>query len=194
MASPLRSYRAFYESLVRSLAPGLYRFAFRMTGRVEVAEDLLQETFCEAWRSLASLRDPARARAWFFRVLRHRHAHWARAHGRRMRALPPAHAHGVAVEHLPDPAQERGRRRAEDREMLQNALDGLEDRFKIPFLMVFLEGLTCREAAGQLDLPLGTVLSRIHRARGFLRRRLGWLERADQADPPAPRLAAGGEQ
>jgi len=192
MAASLRSDRALYESLVRSLAPGLYQYAFRLTGRAEAAEDLLQETFCEAWRSLPSLRNPARARAWIFRVLRHRHAHQARARGRRLRALPPAHAPGAALEHLQDPAQDRRRRALDDREMLQHALDGLENRFKVPFLMVFLEGLTCKEAAGQLDLPLGTVLSRIHRARGYLRRRLGWLERADQVHPPAPRLVAEG--
>jgi DNA-directed RNA polymerase specialized sigma24 family protein len=64
--------------------------------------------------------------------------------------------------------------------MLQKALDTLESRYKEPFLMVFLEGLSCREAAEELDIPLGTILSRIHRARSFLR---GAIKR-QEADSP----------
>jgi RNA polymerase sigma-70 factor (ECF subfamily) len=56
------------------------------------------------------------------------------------------------------------------RDRLQKALDKLDDRFKEPFLMVFLEGLSCAEAAEVLGVPLGTVLSRLHRARNQLRR------------------------
>ncbi|HEV2294853.1 MAG TPA: sigma factor-like helix-turn-helix DNA-binding protein [Tepidisphaeraceae bacterium] len=58
-------------------------------------------------------------------------------------------------------------------ESLQAALNELDQQHKMPFLLVFLEGMTCQEAADMLDMPLGTVLSRIHRARQLLRARLG---------------------
>ena len=56
-----------------------------------------------------------------------------------------------------------------DEDSIQKALDRLDGRFKEPFLMVFVEGLTCAEAAEQLGVPLGTVLSRIHRARATMK-------------------------
>ncbi len=58
------------------------------------------------------------------------------------------------------------------RDELQSMLDVLEERYRLPLLMVFLEGMTCQETADTLGIPLGTVLSRIHRARKFLRKQL----------------------
>src|SRR5262245_15245808 len=72
-----------YEALVRSHAADLYRFAYRLTGARASAEDLVQETFSEAWRALASLRSAQAARAWLFAILRHRHAHLVRGASRR---------------------------------------------------------------------------------------------------------------
>jgi RNA polymerase sigma-70 factor (ECF subfamily) len=92
-----------------------------------------------------------------FRILRNRHAHVVRAASRR-----PAPSAGVDA--LADAGTE-----PPDRPALQRALDELDERFKIPFLMVFLEGLTCQETADELGIPLGTVLSRVHRARVALR-------------------------
>lgn len=149
--------RQQYEGLVRSHAADLYRFAFRLTGARAVAEDLVQETLSEAWRCVDQLRAQAAARPWLFQILRHRHAHLRRGASRRpsveigVDALAGEGSDSVACSSL------------------QHALDLLDDRFKVPFLMVFLEGLTCQEAADALDLPLGTVLSRIHRARIALR-------------------------
>src|SRR5688500_8764066 len=70
--------RTMYESWVRGYAAGLYRFALRLCGREDVAEELVQETFYEAWRSIGSLREPTSARRWLLKILRHRWAHWVR--------------------------------------------------------------------------------------------------------------------
>ena len=70
--------RELYEQWVRQFAPELYRFAYRLTGQREKAEDILQETFVEAWKSLDQQRDPQRARAWLFQILRFRFAHLVR--------------------------------------------------------------------------------------------------------------------
>ena len=77
MAEP-QPRRELYEQWVRQFAPELYRFAYRLTGQREKAEDILQETFVEAWKSLDQQRDPARARAWLYQILRFRHAHLVR--------------------------------------------------------------------------------------------------------------------
>ena len=60
--------------------------------------------------------------------------------------------------------------------MLQAALDRLDPRFKEALLLVFLQGLTCRQAADELGVPLGTVLSRLYRAREFLKQEIPRLE------------------
>lgn len=163
--------RELYARLVRSHAAELYGLAYRLTGCVQTAEDLVQETFCEAWRSIGSLHDPQGARAWLFQILRYRYAHLVRHETRRIvanrglndesraAADPRSDAHALAT-----------------RDLLQQALDALDERHRQPFMMVFVEGLTCAETAGQLDVPLGTVLSRIHRARQLLR---GHLRRLD---------------
>jgi len=160
--------RALYEGWVRDFAADLYRCAVRLTGQHDAAEELVQETFYEAWRSIHSLRDPEKARAWFFKILGHRYMHWVRdrVRGREQHAADEAEArHADSGEPLPVDVLGR-------QEVLQAALNDLDQQHKMPFLLVFLEGMTCQAAADMLDVPLGTVLSRIHRARQFLRSRL----------------------
>ena len=164
--------RRLYERWVKDYTGELYAFAFRLCGDAAQAEDLVQETFYHAWRSARGLRDPQRGRAWLFQILRHRYAHWRRDSGRRVQP-------SVSLEHIGNRIAFPGEDILETmarRELLQEALNALEDRYKEPFLMVFLQGLTCREVAGALEIPLGTVLSRIHHARGVLREHLRGLD------------------
>jgi len=181
MADPKHA-RQVYEQWVSLYATALYRMAYRMVGQAATAEDLVQETFYHAWRSMDSLKDPDKARAWLYQILRFRYSHWLRERRRKPapRTMDDANPPPVA-EDEPGPLTRLG-----DQEALQQALDQLDDRFKTPFLLVFLEGMTCQEAADQLDVPLGTVLSRIHRARQGLRKAL-------QSEAPTLRLAEEAE-
>ncbi len=157
--------RSLYIRLVEAHAAELYRFSYRLCGRADIAEDLVQETFYEAWRSIGSLRSPDKGRAWLYKILRRRFARHLRD---RSRSLQDNARHGNLEQGTISSGPDMSKKLAE-RDMLQKAIDTLESRYKEPFLMVFLEGLSCREAAEELDIPLGTVLSRIHRARSFLR-------------------------
>ena len=78
--------RPLFEVLVRSYSADVYRFAYRLCGDRDAADDLIQETFCEAWRSIGSLRDPARGKAWLFQIARYRFAHTIRDKSRRVQA------------------------------------------------------------------------------------------------------------
>ncbi len=177
----MHSSRQLYLDLVEAHAPGLYCFAYRLTGSADRAEDLLQESFLQAWRSLDRLREPARARAWLLAILRHCHAHRRRAQARR----PASSWTGPELDALAAPAGPDAR---DDADLLQAGLDRLDERFKLPFLMVYLEGHSCRETAEALGLPLGTVLSRIHRARLHLRESLPRL--AGEGPHTMPRAEA----
>ena len=159
--------RKRYEEWVREHAADLYRFSRRLSGRADVAEDLVQETFYHAWRSIDQLDAPNNARGWLFGILRNRYAHFVRDSGRRLRNLAPMNAADGSTDGLPDVVESLGQQ-----EILEHALATLEDRYKVPFLMVFMEGLTCQQTSETLEIPLGTVLSRIHRGRMFLRRHL----------------------
>jgi RNA polymerase sigma-70 factor (ECF subfamily) len=168
--------RRIYEDLVRSHGGNLYRFAYRLCGDADMADDLVQETFFEAWRSIHSLRDPESGRSWLFQILRHRRAHGIRDRSRRVQPT-------ADLERLVDVADNAGvdvLAKLSNQELLRLALEALNEQYREPFLLVFLEDFTCRETAELLSIPLGTVLSRIHRARQFLRRLLRQLDAADE--------------
>ncbi|MCI0363509.1 MAG: RNA polymerase sigma factor [Phycisphaerales bacterium] len=167
--------QTMYEHWVRDHGAELYGFAYRACGDCEVAEDLVQETFYEAWKCMNRLRDTERARAWLFQILRHRYSRWVRTE-RRSPAAGPLDAAALAAVSTGAEAAHLG-----ERDSLQTALNGVSDALKIPLLMVFIEGLTCHETATRLDLPLGTVLSRIHRAKRQLRAILRESDAQDDA-------------
>jgi len=153
-----------YDELIDRHAGGVWRMAYRLTGDAEDADDLSQEAYYEAWRSIRTLRDPRAGRAWLIRILVHR----ASRRLRRMRARPGEER--AVDEHVDaEPGLLPDLDLLARREDVQRALDAIDPDRRTVFLMVFLEGFTCREAGEMLDIPLGTVLSRIHRARAELR-------------------------
>ncbi len=177
------------EKWVEDHAGELYALAYRLCGRVEAAEELVQETFYHAWRSIGTLQHSSRARAWLFQILRYRHAHWIRDSGRR-----PQTTGEVDATDRPDRRVRSPLEKIAHSDALEQALAHLDRRYKEPFLMVFVEGKSCRETAESLDLPVGTVLSRTHRARRALKRALaateglhsdGHARRADRLTPAA---------
>jgi RNA polymerase sigma-70 factor (ECF subfamily) len=142
----------------------LYRYAFRLTGSADDAEDLTQQTFLAAQQNLNQLRELAFARAWLFTILRNCYLKSLR------RRLPmSAAALDLNIDDLPEDAPQPVEI---DRERLQGALDELSSEFKVVVLMFYFEGRSYREIAGQLNLPLGTVMSRLSRAKSHLRGRL----------------------
>ncbi len=159
--------RSLYESLVARYAPNLWRLASRLTGDADEADDLVQETFYEAWRSIGSLRAQPAARAWLIRILIHRAAHRLRTASRRLAPKPTEEGQ------LRARAEAAPLERLASRESLEEALGRLAPARRTAFLLVFQEGFSCREVGEMLDVPRGTVLSRLHRAREDLRGRLG---------------------
>lgn len=189
-----RQRKALFESWVDAHGTRLFALAYRLCGERELAEELVQETFFQAWKSMDRLREPERAPAWLTTILRHCYsrAMRQRAQQRAARASLNVGDQGTGPPPAPDPAT-----RLAERDALQQALDRLDDRYKAVFLLVHVGGLTCEAAATELDLPLGTVLSRMHRARRQLREALE-PPAAAPAPPSAsshdgPTLRLGGE-
>lgn len=162
------------ERLVDEYYAALYRYAFRLSGTAADAEDLTQETFCKAQRGIGQLRDGHRAKAWLFSILRNAYLHGARS--QRRRQFVSLEDAGELVGDLPEPLPDV------DPEQLQAALDELPEAFRTPVILFYFEDFTYREIAEQMDLPLGTVMSRLARAKAYLRSRL--LRSAALAGPP----------
>lgn len=152
------------EKLVDEYYGPLYRYAFRLSGSAADAEDLTQEAFYKAQRSIRQLRESDRAKAWLFSILRNAYLHGARA--QRRRVFVSLDEAGDVPETLPDPLP------GVDPERLQQALDDLPEAFRTPVILFYFEDFTYREIADQMDLPLGTVMSRLARARAHLRTHL----------------------
>ena len=139
----------------------VYRYAYRLAGAVPDAEDLTQQVFLICQQRLHQLREPEKARGWLYAVLRSVYLK-----SRRKPVPIPAGNLELDVDKLPDPVVPA---EGFDQELLQTAINGLPDDFKLVVLMFYFEDCSYKEIAEQLDLPLGTVMSRLSRAKGRLR-------------------------
>ena len=155
---PETKFQQRFEECVESCADSLFRVAFRLTGNQTLASELVQETYLSAWKSIDNLRDPERMRAWMFSILRNQYTKLLRKEKRNVQTV--AHLNDVSKpEQTKDDVTDR----------VQTALATLDEKHKLPVLLVSIEGMTVDEAAKVLDVPRGTVLSRLHRGRQKLK-------------------------
>jgi len=152
---------AEFNRLVADYGPTMYRTAYRLVGDRHEAEDLVQETFRSAWKSRRLFRCGGGERAWLAAILRRRVAdHWRRP-------KPPTVLAGQQNIDLGFPADDPLRDEFTDE--MQHALGQLPKDLRETLLLVVVAELTHQEAADLLEVPLGTVLSRVSRARKRLR-------------------------
>ena len=153
----------------------LYRYAYRLSGVVADAEDLVQETFGKALARLPQLREPDRARAWLFRILRNLYLHRVRDQ-KRHRVVPLDAVGDLPGRPQDDPMTEI------DPAKLQQALDELDETFRTPIILFYFEDFSYRDIAEQMELRIGTVMSRLARAKAYLRTRLSPPTDADRQE------------
>jgi RNA polymerase sigma-70 factor, ECF subfamily len=150
--------------LVAAFHAPLFGYAYRLTGSVQDAEDLTQQAFLAAQTGLAGLRDAGSARGWLFAIVRNA---WLKSR-RKPRPMTAADI-DLLLDQVPEETPEDNEI---DPDRLQAALDDLPDEFKLVVTMFYYEGCSYREIAVALDVPIGTVMSRLSRAKGHLRARL----------------------
>jgi len=148
--------------LVEQYYSSIYRFAFRLSGQASDAEDLAQQAFMDAQRKLDTLRDPTKVRAWLFMIVRNLYRRGIRDRkGDRQLPLESVAEPTTAEQSLPL-----------DHEGLQLALNDLPEEFRTVVLLFYFRELSYREIAAEMELPMGTVMSRLSRGKQFLRQRL----------------------
>jgi RNA polymerase sigma-70 factor (ECF subfamily) len=169
--------KARFERDALPLMPNLYSAALRMTRNPADAQDLVQEAYLRAFRGFSGFTEGTNLKAWLYRILTNTYINTYRQKKREPQILPEdelpewylydqlggdgavASAETTVLESIPD-------------EDVQAALDALPEQFRMAVWLADVEGFAYREIAEILDVPIGTVMSRLHRGRKGLEKML----------------------
>ncbi len=169
-----------FATLVLPHLDALHYAAMRLTRDASSAEDLVQETFLRAYRALHQLAQEESCRAWLMKIMSNIWLNQRHRRGREHLALDINELDLSAADvapwsHQPIPEEpERAVSRKQFCEDLDQALHQLPEAFRIVVMLADVEGLSYKEVAETLRCPIGTVMSRLYRARQFLRKAL-WV-------------------
>jgi RNA polymerase sigma-70 factor, ECF subfamily len=171
--------------LVAADYQAVYRYAYRLSGSVADAEDLTQKVFLMAQSNLGQLRNIDKSRGWLFAILRNCFLR------ERQRQRPGIEADlGFNIDLI---SFECPKDQEIDSEQLQAALDEMPDISRLILIMFYFEERSYREIAQELALPIGTVMSRLARAKARLRTQLFSSKRLSRKRQPRTVLHGRGE-
>src|SRR3954447_10112412 len=160
--------------------PSLYSAALRMTRNKADAEDLVQETYLRAYRGFGGFEEGTNLKAWLYRILTNTFINSYRAKKRRPDETDVDQIEDFYLyRRLGGLEEARAGRSAEDELMdlfpeaeVKAAVEALPENFRLPVLLADVEGFSYKEIAEILEIPIGTVMSRLHRGRKALQKRL----------------------
>src|SRR6478736_5647706 len=196
----------FAEQAMEFMAP-LYSAALRMTRNPADAEDLVQETYLKAYRGFGGFTEGTNLKAWMYRILTNTYINSYRAKQRRPDETDLDEVEDLYLyRRLGGLEAARSGRSAEDELMdtfseaeVKSAIEDLPENFRMAVLLADVEGFSYKEIAEILDIPIGTVMSRLHRGRKALQRRLyefavdrGLTDSTDEAPEPVGQSAGSG--
>lgn len=155
--------RKKFEQCIEACAGSLYRVAFRLTGNATLANELVQETYLNAWRSIDSLKDTNKLRSWLFAIMKNQYSKIVIKENKAISTTDQIEGIGTAE------TTRRQELQQELRRAVQEAVNELDEKHRLPVLLVSMEGMTVDQAAEILQIPRGTVLSRLSRGREKLK-------------------------
>jgi RNA polymerase sigma-70 factor (ECF subfamily) len=167
--------RQEFEASALPYLDDLYRAAASMTGSRTEAEDLVQETFLEAWKSFHRFQPGTNCRAWMFKILIHRIHHYRR---KWYQMFSKMQNDTLMLEQLE--AVEDLHEAVRDEEILA-ALGRLPEMFREIVLLADVQEFSYKEIADMLGVPMGTVMSRLNRGRKHLRSELQAAKASEKA-------------
>jgi RNA polymerase sigma-70 factor, ECF subfamily len=169
--------RARFERDVLPLLPHLYSAALRLTRNPTDAEDLVQETYLRAFRGFGGFEEGTNLRAWMYRILTNT---FINSYRKKQREPVTVQDDEIEDWYLFDRLGASGVEASAEAEVLdrlpdeevQQALEALPEGFRMAVLLADIEGFSYKEIAEILDIPIGTVMSRLHRGRKALQKAL----------------------
>jgi RNA polymerase sigma factor (sigma-70 family) len=182
LRDPEQTQTTTFDEFFKTHNQNAYRLAYRLTGGREAeSQDLVQEAFFRLWRCWDSHR-PESIKSWIYRVLQNLYVDTARGRKRH----PTLSLEAAATDDFPlhetlsdqSAALDSNIDRQQLRSQVRRALTHMDPEFRTPVVLCDMEGLSYEEIARQLQCPVGTVRSRIHRGRHQLRRLLPGLATA----------------
>ena len=174
-----------YEQVVALHHEDLYRFAFSLAGTSDNAGELTQETYSRLLAKGSRIHDHTKVKPWLFTTLYRIFLGWKR-HERRFPNVPLESAESELPPLLPTMMNKM------DSETVMEALLEVDEHYRAPLMLFYLEDLSYREIAELLEVPAGTVMSRLSRGKDMLRHRLSKrLIRQSPAVIPFNQLSEG---
>ena len=172
--------RSKFEELAMEHMSSLYNAALRMTRNPSDAEDLVQETYLKAYRAFDSFQEGTNLKAWLYRILTNTFINTYRAKKRRPDETDIEDLENLYLfRRLGGLEGATAGRSAEDEVLdhfteaeVKEAVESLPEQFRLAVLLGDVEGFSYKEIAEILDIPIGTVMSRLHRGRRALQKRL----------------------
>jgi RNA polymerase sigma-70 factor, ECF subfamily len=169
--------RERFEREVLPLLPNLYSAALRMTRNPADAEDLVQETYLRAYRGFSGFEEGTNLRAWMYRILTNT---FINSYRKKQREPVTVQDDDLDEWYLYDRLGESGVEPSAEAEVIrsmpdedvQRALEALPEGFRLAVLLADVEGFSYKEIAEILGIPIGTVMSRLHRGRRALEKAL----------------------
>ena len=166
-----------FEREVLPLLPNLYSAALRMTRNPADAEDLVQETYLRAYRGFSGFEEGTNLRAWMYRILTNT---FINSYRKKQREPVTVQEDDLDEWYLFDKLGESGVEPSAEAEVIrsmpdedvQKALEALPEGFRLAVLLADVEGFSYKEIAEILGIPIGTVMSRLHRGRRALEKAL----------------------
>jgi RNA polymerase sigma-70 factor (ECF subfamily) len=171
---------ATFAEQAMEFMPSLYTAALRMTRNPADAEDLVQETYLKAYRAFASFQQGTNLKAWLYRILTNTFINSYRARKRRPEQSELDDVEDLYLYRRLGGLEAAAAGRSAEEEVLDHftdtevkaALESLPEQFRMAVLLADVEGFAYKEIADILDIPIGTVMSRLHRGRRALQRAL----------------------
>lgn len=161
-----------FEQIVDAHYQGLYRFALSMCKREATAQDLVQQTFLQWAKKGHTLRDASKVKTWLFTTIYREWLSIARREKKHEQVEFEPDLHGSMQN------EDDGENPRVDSATLQTALEQLDPNYRAPLVLFYLKELSYRDIAETLGVPIGTVMSRLSRAKDSLRAILRRLEEA----------------
>lgn len=165
-----------FEQIVDAHYQGLHRFALSMCRSEATAQDLVQNTFLQWARKGHTLRDASKVKTWLFTTIYREWLGMARKEKKHPEVEFEPDLHGSTQD------EDGGENPRVDSATLQTALDQLDPNYRAPLVLFYLKELSYRDIAETLGIPIGTVMSRLSRAKDHLRSILLRIEGSSSAN------------